>query len=571
MLLLVLLLSSSVRASPGTTLHLIPLLGRSLEVGVPSSSGGADLAGPRDVTRPAISLRDGDERHCQVLNAEASDLVFALALSGPSATDWTLDVALGNRPLAREALSAKRWNMWTPFVVPVPQGSLDLRFEARQTGASGPRGPSLLVGSPRLEHRPSGRAPRVITWVSQDALGADHLKSYGYSRETTPFFTELARSMVVFKDAVAPATWTLPALASTFTSRYPPFHGATGEASARDESTPTLFEVLAGAGFTTLGVTGNRYVGPYFHMVDGFDAVFYTPGHAEDVVREVEKALDEWHGGDLILFVHFMDNHYPYEPPPPQNTAFDSTYRGSIDGRNFFEHRKELSPRDVKHVRALYDGAALHADAEIRRLFLALESRGVPNESILVYSADHGEGFLEHGRFLHAGTVYRELTHVPFALRLPAVAPRSVETVVSLLDLAPTLLEALGIDRPPSFSGRSLLPLMRGEPFPERPVLCETQVTNNNASWKVAACTERECLLVKLPRRSGSTEAWRAERFDRMKDPWQTHPLPEEEGALKTYLTAYIQAARTQAARVSPAEIPPEVRERLRALGYLRE
>jgi hypothetical protein len=556
----------------GTTVHLLPGLGGAVELGVPAPNGGwapGDLGSPEDVTRPAALFRDGEIRRCAVDLPRPSELVFDLALSAPSPADWTLDVRLGSAPLAKETLSAKRWNMWTPFAIPVPPGRRsDLTFEAHGAGGA----TRLLLGAPRLERRQSERPPRVLLWISQDALGADHLSPYGYTRDTSPFFTKLAKASVLFEDAVAPATWTLPSLASQFTSRYPPFHGAVGEDSARDESTPTLFEILSKNGFTVLGVTGNRYIGPYFHMVSGFDAVFYTPGHGDSVVRLAEAAIDEWRGGDLVLFVHFMDTHFPYEPPPPYDTAFDPDYKGLINGRNFFDARKSLTPRDVEHVRALYDGAALYADSEIEKLLMELEGRGVPKESVLVYSADHGEGFLEHGRFLHAGTVYRELTRVPLALRLPGIEPGRRQEVVSLLDLAPTLLETLGIPRPGSFQGRSLVPLLTGRAWAEEPALSETQVTNNNVFWKVAITNSRESLLVKLPRGGDPSDGLSSEeRFDRRSDPFQKNPLPAPDSPLKEKVIAYLKGAHAHAARSTRAEVPPEVRERLRALGYLKE
>jgi arylsulfatase A-like enzyme len=555
----------------GTTLHLAGLLGTPQPMGVPLVQAGEGwLGGPRDVTRPTLSLADGEHRSCRVRTGTGAALVFSLALSAPSPGDWTLEVAAGGAPVATEALSAKRWNLWTPFVVPLPAGAVDLRLTAHREGEGA--GTTLLLGAPRIERRPTERAPRVIVWISQDALGAGHLDAYGYPRSTTPFFTRRAKDMVLFEDAVAPATWTLPSLASTFTSRYPPFHGAVLEEVARDQSTPTLFQVLSSEGFTTLAVTGNRFVGPYFHMVDGLDAVFYTPGHADDIVGRAEEALDEWQGGDLVLFVHFMDTHFPYEPPAPYATAFDQGYPGPYDGRTFFANRDRLKPRDVEHVRALYDGAALFADDQIRRLLEVLRSRGIPGDAVSVYTADHGEGFLEHGRFLHAGTVYTELTRVPFALSLPGAVPRRIRDVVSLVDLAPTLLDAFGIPAPPSFSGRSLLPLVRGGGLPARPALSETQVTNNNKFWKVAACDPSSCLLVKLPRGADPADGLTTEeRFDRRTDPGETTPLPPQDGALRTFVRAYLRAAHAQAAPSSKAEMPPDVRERLRALGYLHD
>jgi arylsulfatase A-like enzyme len=565
------------KAPPGgeeTTIHLLPLLGTAQPTRVPRPSEGSapeDLGGPSDLTRPALTLRSGEAKGCTVFVPPQSQLVFALALGGPGPKDLSFEVRLGGRSVLKETLSAKRWNMWTPFAVPLGvAGRTEVSFEGRIDSQNPP---AIFLASVRLERAPPKRPPTTLIWISQDALGADHLGAYGYGRTTSPQFDRLAEKSVVFEDAVAPATWTLPSLASQFTSRYPPFHGAVLQESARDPSTPTLFEILSKNGFTVLGVSGNRYVGPDFQMADGFDALWYSPGHADELARLALAATDEWKGGDLALFVHFMDTHFPYEPPTPYAQAFDPHYRGAITGRNFFEARKRLTPADVAHVKALYDGAARFADAEIAGLLSGLEARGLLRNAFLVYSADHGEGFLEHGRLLHAGTVYRELTHVPLALRFPGTAPARIPQVVSLIDLAPTLLDALGIPRPPSFQGRSLTPLLRGASLPEIPAYSETQVTNNNAFWKVAVTDARFRLIVKTPRQGPAVGFAQEEFFDRSADPWEQHPIAKasEEEALERRATAYFEGARAHAAHGATAAIPRDVQDRLRALGYLAE
>jgi arylsulfatase A-like enzyme len=546
-------------------------MGGGTEIRVPPPPPGAnpeDLGGSSDLTRPALILKSGERVSCRVSVPAPSRLLFALALSEPSPRDLSFEIRLDGRALLQETLSAKRWNMWTTFSVPVSSGGAEVSFLGRIPGE---KPVAIYLGSPRFVSE--DKAPRILLWISQDALGADHLASYGYDRKTTPEFDRIAEKSVVFESAMAPATWTLPSLASQFTSRYPPFHGAVLQESARDPSTPTIFEILSKNGFTVLGVVGNRYVGSYFRMAEGFDGLWFSPGKAGQISALVDEALEEWGGGDLALFVHFMDNHFPYEPPAPFDTAFESAYAGDINGRNFFERRNTLTPKDLDHVRALYDSAALYADREIGGLLRRLEARGLKENVYLVYSADHGEGFQEHGRLLHAGTVYRELTHVPLALRFPGTSPRRVSQVVSLVDLSPTLLDALEIKEPSAFQGRSLMPLLRGEPMKESTAYSETQVTNNNVFWKLAVSEGAYRLIVKARRDDPLAGFTQEELYDLRRDPLEKHPLPPEgDGAgLKERARAYFQRAAKEAVRSRTAEIPADVRERLRALGYLGE
>src|SRR5262249_7639832 len=158
-------------------------------------------------------------------------------------------------------------------------------------------------------------------------------------------------------------------------------------------------------------------------------------------------------GGDVALFVHYMDPHFSYDPPAPFDSEFATGYRGRIDGKNF---REAQTPAEVEHVKALYDGELRFTDAQIDALLQDLRTRGVLDAAVGAYTADHGEEFKDHGAWGHADTLYEELLHVPFALRVPGTAPRRLQDKVCLVDLAPTLLDLFGLPAPDSFQGRSL-------------------------------------------------------------------------------------------------------------------
>jgi arylsulfatase A-like enzyme len=441
------------------------------------------------------------------------------------------------------------------------------------TAGAKPERPWIVLASARVDV-PGPPAPRrVLVWISQDTVRADHVGAYGYKRKTTPAFDALARDWVVFDEAASPASWTLPALVSQFTSRYPTFHGAVGASVQRDDSQPTLFEILAASGFTVLGVTGNHFVSADFRTAGGFDALGYTDGHAEEVDRLARDALGEWGGGDLALFVHYMDPHAPYDPPPRYGRLFDPDYRGKVTGRNFDGLAKSaFAPADVDHVRALYDGELAYEDVEIGELLGVLRAQGLLEDAVIVYSADHGEEFLEHGGWEHSHTLYEEMLHVPFALRVPGVAGRRVQPVVSTIDLAPTVLDALGIASPPSFQGRSLMPAARGGRLSDVPVFAETERTlDGNHRVAVRSATDK-CIVVARPGREVPPQILSEECYDLARDPGERGPLPAsaECTCLRDQAVAYLSRARQEAKAQKPAELPPEVLERLRALGYLQ-
>jgi arylsulfatase A-like enzyme len=550
----------------------VRLLPAGLSVRVPRSEGAEpfELGGREDQTRPAVLLREGESRSWEARVPEGSQLSFFVALSKPFEGDVLLSVRANGVTLLAARIPGKSWNSWRRLSAPLGMsGTVDVEFRSERSG--GPPRPeaAIILGSPRIDPPPA-LPRRVLVWVSQDALRADHLGAYGYPRRTSSTFDRLAKEGVLFENAVAPASWTLPSLASAFTSRYPSYHGAVLERSRRDPESATLFQILGSLGFTVIGVSANRFVGADFQMADGFDALWFAPGKAPGVNKTVLSALEESGPGDLALFVHYMDAHFPYEPPPPYDRKFDPAYTGSATGRNFFEKRESLTTRDVSHVKALYDGGIACADDAIGALFAELESRGLLGNAIIVYSADHGEGFLDHGRFLHAGTLYEELVHVPLVLRLPGIRPQRLDEPVSLVDLAPTLLDALGIPAPSSFQGRSLLPLLRGEGFKPLPAFSEVEVTNNNEYQKISVREGHRVYILRVRRgHEIHPEVLKEELFDLETDPHEQHSLNiSRQEPLRSHAVAFLADARAHAAPQLGARVPVDIQERLRAIGY---
>jgi arylsulfatase A-like enzyme len=531
----------------------------------------------RDETRPAVLLRPGEERSCSVEAQPGSRLSFVWAV-GPQSPGWgyvELKVSAGPDTIYRTKFSTGRRRRWWPVSVPLSgRGPVRLTFRGDHVHASGrPVEPSreapapwIVVASPRIE-APPAEPGRVLVWISQDAVRADHLSAYGYRRRTSPHFDRLSPDWAVFEDAIATSSWTLPSLASQFTSRYPLFHGATGENRPRDGRHRTVFEVLAGTGFTVLGVTANDFVSSHFGMAHGFDVLRFTGGtegpegrqRAEDLNRLALETLMEWRGGDLVLFVHYMDAHYPYDPPPPFDRLF------TVDGSDAEGGGSGPSAK----VEAAYDGEIAYTDSQIDRLVKELDGRGLLRDAVIVYTADHGEEFLDHGAWRHSRTLYREMLHVPLALRLPGTGGRRVVDTVSLIDLAPTILDALGVPRPPSFQGRSLLPLARGERLPPREVFAETE-RNPDHSHRVAV--QLDSVKYILRTRNGNPEQRLSEElYDLAADPRErrsdlTHPQAER---LRRDATAYLLRGRAEAGKPGTVDAPPELKARLRALGYL--
>jgi arylsulfatase A-like enzyme/Tfp pilus assembly protein PilF len=350
---------------------------------------------------------------------------------------------------------------------------------------------------PRATARPD--MPNVLLVVI-DTLRADHLGAYGYAYPTTPNMDRFADRSVVFETAVSQAPWTAPAIASLFTGLYPSVHGLDGGihwgegATSAGGALPfavqktlppghqTLAEVFRRAGYTTAGFVSNLYVNAIFGFAQGFDHFDDThedylldDGETKRRAEVTNNRVFEWLQTGIeepfFLVVHYNDPHWPYEPPPPFGQSFIDDYDGTLTPTTTREivvtHRDvppPISNQDLAYIIGLYDGEIQYMDAHLGRLLEALEELPSQRELVTVLTADHGEEFLDHGAFNHGYTLYEEQTSVPLIVSAPSrIQPQRVPQQVSLIDVAPTLLEMAGIDiEDTRFQGRSLAPLMTG-------------------------------------------------------------------------------------------------------------
>ena len=355
---------------------------------------------------------------------------------------------------------------------------------------------SLGFGFLPLSDRAVGTRPNLLLIVI-DTLRADHLSAYGYARDTSPNISALADRGTLFLDAVSAASFTMPSMASLLTSRLPYEHRVRQHPSRLAQGELTLAEVLRRAGYVTGGVVRNPLLIRKWGFDQGFgfyDAIqsslLYGAEHplfllevferfrrasrnAEGTTESAVRWLRRHRKDPFFLWVHFFDPHFPYNPPPPYDdvfsprpaTAYEKLPRGYRSG--------ELKPDDVG-VGAVtrdelfegvvqYDGEIAYVDRHVGRLLDTLNQFGMSERTLVVLTSDHGEAFGEHGvTFEHGFNTYEELMHVPLLIAWPLrVAPgRRVQTQVSLIDVAPTVLDLLGSPIPPSMRGRSLVPLL---------------------------------------------------------------------------------------------------------------
>jgi arylsulfatase A-like enzyme len=317
--------------------------------------------------------------------------------------------------------------------------------------------------------RGAGRPPNVILYVV-DTLRTDRMSLYGYGRPTTPELRRLARGAYVFDQADAAGSFTMPSVTALLASRRA--SELRGKLDPAGPAQRTLAEVFHAAGYDTAGFQANLLV----TKAGGFARGFHT---YELVGRVTKDGLGKASAGELhdraldwvrahrerpfFLYLQSMDVHFPYAPPGPFRDMFAQPATApaavppqvapAVDAeaaRAFAERLAMLSPDR-------YDGAVAYADMELGRLFAALQTMGLADDTIIVLTADHGEPLGDRHEIFHGRALWNELVRVPLVMWVPGRAGGRVEEVVSLMDVAPTLSDLAGLGIPSSFVGRSWL------------------------------------------------------------------------------------------------------------------
>jgi choline-sulfatase len=421
-----------------------------------------------------------------------------------------------------------------------------------------------------------------------DTLRADHLGIYGYRRPTSPRLDEWAQRGVVFEHAFSTSPWTLPAFGSLFTGRLPSRHLA-GTFTRDDPETapqkknfrklesslPTLAEEMKRHGLATGAVISNAFLGPRFGVSRGFDTYDYHPSHQRRSRRgdaAVDLALD-WldrqAGKPFFLTLHLFDPHLGYDPPPPFRGRFsgDVPETGKPRVTDLMEIRPLLRSGegvDIDYLEALYDEEVLFVDFLLGRFLDELERRAILDRAVVVLTSDHGEEFLEHEDFEHGHSVYNELLRVPLILWGPQLEPGRSDAPASLIDLYPTLLEAVGTGGPGGSPGRSLLTARAGKDR-SSPRLLLAESTLYGPERRAA---------VRWPYKL-TQKPWTDEvaLFDLSTDFSETRDLAGERPEIARRLTAALRAVLDDVevdAAAEEAELDPETLESLRSLGYIQ-
>ncbi len=398
----------------------------------------------------------------------------------------------------------------------------------------------------------SAAEPLNVLLISIDTCRADHLSCYGYHRKTTPNIDAIAGEGVLFANVITPVTNTLPAHCSMLTGTNPPYHGVHDNYNYQlPDSNVTLAETLRNQGYVTGGFVSSFVLDSQFGLDQGFDtydddvdagsrpAPVLSERRAEAVNRPAIKWLEEHAADRFFLFLHYYDPHAPYEPPQPFATEFSDD---------------------------LYAGEIAYVDRQIGEVVAKLKHLGLYDSTLIVITADHGEGLGDHSEDSHGFFVYHSTTKVPLIVTAPNHRmARRIDEPVALIDIVPTILGHLGIPAPSGVYGHDLSGCLTGKAHPkERHIYSESLVpTKYGCNPLFGVQTAREKYI----------ESLRPELYDLVSDPGETVNIvkeqPQRVSSLRQRLRDLIaQQLRTQEDEATLALDDESVR-RLGSLGYV--
>ena len=434
--------------------------------------------------------------------------------------------------------------------------------------------PEAETETARVEREDS---PRHLLLLTIDTWRGDHFAASRAGERLTPELARFAREGLRFDNAVSVGNATSPGVTGILTGWFPFRSGLIENRSIIPPAVTTLGTRLRDAGFTTAAFVANPVIGPGFGFEQGFGRYSLLPRDGHKVPgRRITDAGLEWlegraGGSPFFLWLHYMEPHGPYTPPPEMRELFpveafdaatDIPLKPHGDNRGdgaipFYQqlYRQGPASRDGRDYEARYAAEVREVDRQVAQVLAWLEESGLASDTLVILTSDHGEALAgDHGfYFSHANGLTRDQVHVPLVLKAPGVSPGVEEKLVSTADVVPTVLELLGLPADPELDGTSLL-----SPEP-RPAISQSgnRLALRSGDWKLEF--------------RGQTRQWTL--FDLAADPGETTNLVESHPERFAELRELLARARRRPP-IAPPEIrgDPEAAERrqeLKALGYL--
>jgi len=335
-------------------------------------------------------------------------------------------------------------------------------------------------------HAGYARNPRHINVmvIVIDALRHDHLGCYGYERNTTPNMDKLASEGTRFAQAISAGSWTAESVPSILTGTYPPTHQIRDWNGILNREVGTLAEELSAKGYQCV-FWGNHRLLRKIDIHAGFNKVYSSDKYVHDkpilseyafTSRIINRIKTRYKDRPFFFYIHYEGCHAPYRPPAPYKYMYlRDKYRkepkfipiSTTNSNTLIYDRRKSIPwivnenniTDPDYYISQYDGALSYADTQLQRLMDSLSSFGLDKNTLVILTADHGELLGEHDIYFNHYGGFEENIRVPLIIRLPGVFPENkiISKQVSLIDIAPTIIEVIGLKKPRYMQGESLV------------------------------------------------------------------------------------------------------------------
>jgi len=429
--------------------------------------------------------------------------------------------------------------------------------------------------------------PINVMIIVIDALRFDHLSCYGYKRDTSPNIDRFAKEGVKFTQAIAPGGWTVESVPSILTGAYSFTHQIYYWNSLRNPNTKSLAEELARKGYQNV-FWGNHGGLNKLDIQDGFCRIYASGlydkseksalSDYEFTSQIINRLRASYKNRPFFFYIHYEGVHAPYRPPAPYKYIY---LHDKYEKAPKFVPISNINDGDLKYFGekcipfmtaennitnpdyyiSQYDGAISYSDAQIGRLLDSLRTLGLNENTLVILTSDHGEMLGEHDLYFTHNSSFEENIRVPLIIKLPRLFPEGevISKQVSLVDIAPTVLEVIGLKKPNYMQGESLLNFFKPHKAYRMQYVfssCKQWCTFRAENWKIIF--------------QGSNNL--GALYDLKNDPQEQHDLalkiPDKFKQLKQEFDNFKKCfASAKLPKVGPP-LSEEEKARLRSLGY---
>lgn len=465
-----------------------------------------------------------------------------------------------------------------------------------------------VEAAPAFEAKDTHGAPNIIL-IAVDTVRADFLPVFSMNAPAkTPNLVKFSQDAVVFQNAIAQSSWTKASFGTIFSGMYPEAHTATGKASALPLSVTTMAEVLHDGGYYTRGFSNNPNITSLFNYDQGFvqytdlkpDLYFGAKASSEklvlyDILRKVVQVFNakvlggrinitdfyqpaervtnvglNWIDGPnrpndapFFLFLHYMDPHDPYRDPDRPGKGYARVQMPNPDPEKYKDKLMRSYTYEIEYM-----------DTHVGRLLDGLKERGLYDNALIVFTADHGEEFHEHGGWWHGLSLYDEQIRIPLMIKLPGERGKGtyISDLARHVDLAPTLAKFAGLPPDPQWQGKPLLTDALASNTGDVQYV-HSHLDFEGIRLKSLRSMDRKLIVANEGNKRGYAPT---ELYNLAEDPGEQHNIaedsPAEVGLFKDSLSQmdeFINQGAAEPTGFDTQNLPPAMREQLRSLGYL--